>query len=109
MINQQINPPKTSSVFLERRKKVEKTTHDSVCFVAKSKTIILTGAAFPPGGTEAGSPACTPLDWVASVIGGVDGHSMPTATKCLKSGVNAKSVNRMAVAPHASRIFPSAF
>ena len=86
-----------------------KTTHDSVCFVAKSKTIILTGAAFPPEGVEVGSPACTPLDWVASGAGGVFGrHSMPTATKCLKSGVNANSVNRMAVGPHASRTFPSA-
>ena len=86
-----------------------KTTHDSVCFVAKSKTIILTGAAFPPGAVEDGSPTCTPLDWVASVAGGVfDRHSMPTATKCLESGVNANSVNRIAVAPHASRIFPSA-
>jgi hypothetical protein len=87
----------------------DKTTHDSVCFVAKSKIIILPGAAFPPGGVEDGSPACTPLDWVASVVGGVlDRHSMPTATKRLKSGVNANSVNRMAVAPHASRTFPSA-
>ena len=86
-----------------------KTTHDSVCFVAKSKTIILTGAAFPPEGVEDGSPAGTPLDWVASVAGGAFGrHSMPTATKCFESGVNANSVNRMAVAPHASRTFPSA-
>ena len=87
-----------------------KTTHDSICFVAKSKTIILAGAVFPPEGVEDGSPACTPLDWVASVAGGVFDrhHSMPTATKCLESGVNANSVNRMAVAPHASRTFPSA-
>jgi hypothetical protein len=90
-------------------RKVKKTTHDSVCFVAKSKTIILTGAAaFTAEGVEDGSPTCTPLDWV-SVTGGVfDRFSMPTATKCFESGVNANSVNRMAVASHESRTFPSA-
>ena len=109
MINQQVNPPKNILGGHERRKKL-KITHDSVCFVAKSKTIILTGAAFPPEGVEDGSPACTPLDWVTSVVGGVfvGRHSMPTATKYFESGVNANSVNRMAVAPHASRTFPSA-
>ena len=86
-----------------------KATHDSICFVAKSKTIIIAGARFTPGGAEGWSLACTLLDWVASVGG--DGfvglRSMPIATRCLKSDVNAKSVNRIVVAPHASRTLPS--
>ena len=29
-----------------------KATHDSICFVAKSKTVIIAGARFTPGGAE---------------------------------------------------------
>lgn len=111
-----------------------KTTHDSVCLVAKSKTIIPTctasfpkglvanlgksktvilltcAASFPKGGSSPNTLASSslePLDWVASVVAGVFDIN-PSATKCLKSGVNANSVIRMAVGPHTSRTFPSA-
>ena len=91
--------------------KKEKNTHvdNSVCFVAKSKTIIISGALLPTKGIEDGSPASTLLDWVTSVAGGViDRYPMPAATKCFESGVNANSVNRTAIVPQASRTFPSA-
>ena len=86
-----------------------KSTHDSVCLVAKSKTINLACAAsVPVGGSLSDPSASTSLDWVASVVGGVsDRNSVPSATKYLKLGVNANSVIRMAVGPHTSRTFPS--
>jgi len=60
-----------------------------------------------PAGAEGASPDCV-LDVGSDTEGKLDGCSMPIATRRAKSGVTAKSVNRMGVVPQESRTFPSA-